>query len=55
VDVLLADAGKAHRELGWKHQTATPELVKIMVDADIEDLRARRAGELKPALAAWAN
>jgi GDPmannose 4,6-dehydratase len=55
VDRLLADPAKARRELGWQHQTGIAELVKIMVDADIEDLRARRAGELKPALTAWAS
>ena len=55
VDLLQGDASKARRELGWRHQVETPELVKIMVDADIEELRATRAGELKPVLAAWAT
>lgn len=55
VDLLQGDAGKARQELGWRHQVETPELVKIMVDADIEELRATRAGELKPVLAAWAT
>lgn len=39
VDALIGDAGKAHRALGWKAQTHTPELARIMVDADIAALR----------------
>jgi len=36
VDTLLADPGKAERELGWKAQTSFAELVRLMVDADLE-------------------
>jgi GDPmannose 4,6-dehydratase len=36
VDLLLADPRKAHQALGWKAQTPFADLVKIMVDADIE-------------------
>jgi GDPmannose 4,6-dehydratase len=36
VDLLLGDASKAHRELGWKPKVAFDELVKIMVDHDLE-------------------
>src|SRR5271170_2627819 len=36
VDFLLADAQKAHRELGWEPSIKFKELVRIMVDADIE-------------------
>ncbi|MCW5947606.1 MAG: GDP-mannose 4,6-dehydratase [Fimbriimonadales bacterium] len=35
VDVLLGDASKAERELGWKAQTSFPELVRKMVEADL--------------------
>jgi GDPmannose 4,6-dehydratase len=38
VDVLLADASKAHRELGWTPKVGFRELVAMMVDADIERL-----------------
>ena len=55
VDFLLADPRKAFRELDWEHRTGAPDLVRIMVDADMEDLRARQAGELKPAVAGWAS
>jgi GDPmannose 4,6-dehydratase len=34
VDDLIGDASKAKELLGWQVQTYTPELVKIMVDAD---------------------
>ena len=47
VDTLLADAGKAKRELGWEARTPFAELVRIMVDADVaaqERLSGRRVG-----------
>jgi GDPmannose 4,6-dehydratase len=36
VDILLGDASKAHRELGWKHMVKFPELVSEMVSADLK-------------------
>lgn len=36
VDILLADAGRARRELGWAPKVSFEELVKMMVDADLE-------------------
>jgi GDPmannose 4,6-dehydratase len=41
VDTLLADATKAREELGWTPQTPFPELVRIMVEADLERQEAR--------------
>ena len=38
------DAGKAERELGWKPATSFPELVRLMVDADIALLEGRLRG-----------
>ncbi|MDP2899221.1 MAG: GDP-mannose 4,6-dehydratase [bacterium] len=35
VDVLMGDASKAQRILGWEPQTKFADLVKLMVDADI--------------------
>ena len=35
VDLLIADASKANTELGWKPQTSFEELVKLMVEADL--------------------
>ena len=42
VDALVGDASKAQEKLGWKATVHTPELARIMVDADIEALEARR-------------
>ncbi|KAH9528723.1 hypothetical protein DERF_002642 [Dermatophagoides farinae] len=36
VDFLLGDASKAKRKLNWKPKTSFQELVKEMIDADIE-------------------
>jgi GDPmannose 4,6-dehydratase len=38
VDILLADASKARRELGWAPKVTFAELVRMMVDADVERL-----------------
>jgi GDPmannose 4,6-dehydratase len=40
VDLLLADPSKARDELGWAPKVAFPELVAMMVDADLERLAA---------------
>lgn len=40
VDVLLGDAGKAERKLGWKPRTTLEEMVGEMVDADLERLQS---------------
>ncbi len=36
VDLLLGDASKARKLLGWKHKTSFPELVKEMVREDLK-------------------
>jgi GDPmannose 4,6-dehydratase len=41
VDHLIGDYGKAKRQLGWEPRTSFDELVKLMVDADLERLRMR--------------
>jgi GDPmannose 4,6-dehydratase len=41
VDLLLADAGKAKRELGWTPQVSFEQLTRMMVDADLRRLSAR--------------
>jgi GDPmannose 4,6-dehydratase len=43
VDQLLGDAGKAHRQLGWRPRTSLRELVRIMLEAHL------RAAGLDPA------
>lgn len=39
VDLLIGDAGKARRVLGWKPTVSFPELVRMMVEADLRRLR----------------
>jgi len=36
VDALVGDASKAHQKLGWKPTVTFKELVRLMVDADLE-------------------
>jgi GDPmannose 4,6-dehydratase len=40
VDLLIGDAGKARRVLGWTPKTSFRELVQMMVDDDMATLRA---------------
>jgi len=39
VDLLVADASKARRVLGWEPTVTFEELIKMMVDADLEQLK----------------
>lgn len=39
VDILIGDASKAERLLGWKPKVRFKELIQIMVDADLAELR----------------
>ncbi|MEY2434186.1 MAG: GDPmannose 4,6-dehydratase, partial [Acidimicrobiaceae bacterium] len=39
VDLLVGDSTKARTELGWKPRVAFPELVHMMVDADLAFLK----------------
>jgi GDPmannose 4,6-dehydratase len=47
VDLLMGDNSKAKRLLGWEPKTRFADLVKLMVDADIELLRRHREGKTK--------
>ena len=47
VDLLIGDYSKAKRQLRWEPKTRFADLVKLMVDADIELLRQHREGEIK--------
>jgi GDPmannose 4,6-dehydratase len=49
VDSLLADAGKAKRRLGWRPEVTFPELVAMMVDADLDALQQQRPRESREA------
>ncbi len=47
VDLLVGDASKAQRHLGWKPATKFKSLVKLMVQADIDLLKAHQEGRIK--------
>ena len=45
VNILQGDYSKAKKKMGWRPKTSFKELVKIMVDADIQELK--NSGEVK--------
>ena len=47
VDLLIGDASKARRELGWKPKTTFNELVRLMVDGDLAIVKRQQAGEVR--------
>ena len=46
VDLLIGDPSKAHHKLGWKHETSVRELVREMVEADLEEMRLVRIARI---------
>jgi hypothetical protein len=51
--VYTADASKAKKDLGWQPKVNYQELVKIMVDADMEAVGLKPPGEGKAILAKY--
>jgi GDPmannose 4,6-dehydratase len=47
VDLLIGDYSKAKKKLGWEPKTKFVDLVKLMVDADIQLLRDHMEGRAK--------
>lgn len=45
VDVLVADASKARKKLNWRPDISFKELVKVMVDADMQAIGLKPIGE----------
>jgi GDPmannose 4,6-dehydratase len=43
VDILIGDASKARQKLGWRPKTAFRELVRLMIDAEMQALQSPRA------------
>ena len=41
VDVLVGDARKAHEQLGWRQEVSFARLVEMMVEADLDLVRAQ--------------
>jgi len=46
VDLLIGDASKAKKVLGWEPKTKFKDLVKLMVDADIKTLEDQLSGRV---------
>ena len=38
VDLLIGDISKARKQLGWEPKVSFEELIRMMVDADLENL-----------------
>jgi len=51
VELLLADYTKAKKKLGWSPRVTFKELVRVMVDADLEGAGLKAPGEGKGILA----
>jgi GDPmannose 4,6-dehydratase len=47
VDVLQGDATKARERLGWRHRIAFKELVKEMMDSDMEVVALEQRGDVE--------
>jgi GDPmannose 4,6-dehydratase len=45
VDILIGDATKAKKQLGWQPKTTFKDLVRIMTDADIAQLALEMSGK----------
>ena len=50
-EVLIADASKARKKLGWQPKVTFKELARVMVDADMEVLGLKPLGQGEAALA----
>lgn len=46
VDSLIGDATRAQAHLGWTPTVLTPELTRIMVDAELQPTPARERPEI---------
>jgi GDPmannose 4,6-dehydratase len=44
VDLLVGDAGKAKRKLGWEPKVSFKELITMMVESDLKAERLKLAG-----------
>jgi GDPmannose 4,6-dehydratase len=47
VDLLIGDAGKANKQLGWQPKMSFRELITMMVDADLTEERLKLEGTAK--------
>jgi GDPmannose 4,6-dehydratase len=51
VDLLVGDASKAHQMLQWEPKIRFKDLIRMMVNADLEELQATHPAARKPILA----
>jgi GDPmannose 4,6-dehydratase len=47
VDQLIGDSSKAKRDLGWEPEVSFEQLIRMMVDADLELLSSGRSHALR--------
>ena len=47
VDLLIGDCSKAKKQLGWEPRTKFADLVRLMVEADIQRLKDHREGKIR--------
>jgi GDPmannose 4,6-dehydratase len=47
VEMLIGDYSKAQHQFGWEPKTGFVDLVRLMVDADVDLLRRHREGRIK--------
>lgn len=47
VELLIGDYGKAKRQLGWEPKTRFADLVRLMVEADVQLLKDHREGRIR--------
>lgn len=50
---LVGDASKARRQLGWTPEVGFEELVQMMVESDLRELRAQMAAGAVPPISEW--
>ena len=56
VPVLVGDASKANSRFGWKPKVLMPELVRIMVDADLQAFENVSPADVdRPSLSGWSS
>ena len=48
VDILLGDASKARRVLGWRPTHSFEQIVREMVDEDLRRASGERRGKMQP-------
>ncbi len=49
VDLLIGNPAKAKKQLGWEPKVRFEELVRIMVEADLEETKQQLYGTKRPA------